>query len=448
MHDRLATGPILPTLVRLAAPNMLAMLSAAAVGVTETRYVGLLGTAPLAAMAVVFPFAMLMQMFSAGSMGGGISSAVARALGAGHAARAQALATSAALIGLVLGLAFTALFLLFGRALYALLGARGAVLDLACEFSDTLFVGMAGIWIANSLVSVLRGTGDMKRPSLVILAVSAVQIVIGAALGLGLGPFPRLGMTGVALGQVLAFGGAAVFLLAYFASGRARLMLFSRAAPPTRAAFSDILRVGALACLSPVQSVATVLVSTGLVATVGTDALAGYGIGSRLEFMLVPIAFGIGVASLPMVGIAVGRGDIARARRVAWTAAALSAALLGGIGLVVALVPSIWSGLFSNDAAVRAAADQYLRLAGPAFAFFGLGLTLFFASQGAGRVLGPVLAGTLRLAVVALLGFVLVKTGAPAWSYFAIVGVGMVAYGLATAAAVAATRWGPRVKPG
>ena len=448
MHDRLATGPILPTLVRLAAPNMLAMLSAAAVGVAETRYVGLLGTAPLAAMAVVFPFAMLMQMFSAGSMGGGISSAVARALGAGHAARAQALATSAALIGLVLGLAFTALFLLFGRALYALLGARGAVLDLACEFSDTLFVGMAGIWIANSLVSVLRGTGDMKRPSLVILAVSAVQIVIGAALGLGLGPFPRLGMTGVALGQVLAFGGAAVFLLAYFASGRARLMLFSRAAPPTRAAFSDILRVGALACLSPVQSVATVLISTGLVATVGTDALAGYGIGSRLEFMLVPIAFGIGVASLPMVGIAVGRGDIARARRVAWTAAAQSAALLGGIGLVVALVPSIWSGLFSNDAAVRAAADQYLRLAGPAFAFFGLGLTLFFASQGAGRVLGPVLAGTLRLAVVALLGFVLVKTGAPAWSYFAIVGVGMVAYGLATAAAVAATRWGPRVKPG
>ncbi|MCL4699940.1 MAG: MATE family efflux transporter, partial [Burkholderiaceae bacterium] len=444
MHDRLATGPILPTLVRLAAPNMLAMLSAAAVGVAETRYVGLLGTAPLAAMAVVFPFAMLMQMFSAGSMGGGISSAVARALGAGHAARAQALATSAALIGLVLGLAFTALFLLFGRALYALLGARGAVLDLACEFSDTLFVGMAGIWIANSLVSVLRGTGDMKRPSLVILAVSAVQIVIGAALGLGLGPFPRLGMTGVALGQVLAFGGAAVFLLAYFASGRARLMLFSRAAPPTRAAFSDILRVGALACLSPVQSVATVLISTGLVATVGTDALAGYGIGSRLEFMLVPIAFGIGVASLPMVGIAVGRGDIARARRVAWTAAALSAALLGGIGLVVALVPSIWSGLFSNDAAVRAAADQYLRLAGPAFAFFGLGLTLFFASQGAGRVLGPVLAGTLRLAVVALLGFVLVKTGAPAWSYFAIVGAGMVAYGLATAAAVAATRWGPR----
>lgn len=443
MNDRLTTGPILPTLLRLAAPNMLAMVSAAAVGIAETRYVGLLGTEPLAAMAVVFPFSMLMQMFSAGSMGGGISSAVARALGAGQVQRAQSLATSAALIGLLLGLFFTAFFLFFGPALYRLLGADGAVLDLACEFSNTLFCGMVGVWLANSLVSVLRGTGDMKRPSMLILVVSAVQIVLGAALGLGLGPFPRWGMVGVALGQVLAFGGAAAFLLWYLASGRARLSLVSRAAPPTRAAFVDILRVGALACLSPLQSVATVLISTGLVATAGIDALAGYGIGSRLEFMLVPIAFGIGVASVPMVGLAVGRGDIARARRVAWTAATASAVLLGAIGLVVAFAPRVWSGVFSDEAAVLAAADQYLRLAGPTFAFFGFGLTLFFASQGAGKVLGPVLAGTLRLAVVAGLGAALVVTGAPAWSYFALVGAGMVAYGLATAVAVRITHWGP-----
>jgi len=185
-----------------------------------------------------------------------------------------------------------------------------------------------------------------------------------------------------------------------------------------------------------------VLISTGLVATAGIDALAGYGIGSRLEFMLVPIAFGIGVASVPMVGLAVGRGDIPRARRVAWTAAAVSAALLGAIGLVVALVPRIWSGLFSDQAPVLAAADLYLRLAGPAFPLFGLGLTLFFASQGAGKVLGPVLAGTLRLIVVAGLGALLVFSDAPAWTYFALVGSGMVAYGVSTAVAVYFTRWG------
>ncbi|MBI5719971.1 MAG: MATE family efflux transporter [Burkholderiales bacterium] len=447
MSDRLTSGPILPTLLRLAGPNMLAMVSAAAVGIAETRYVGLLGTEPLAAMAVVFPFSMLMQMFSAGSMGGGISSAVARALGAGDARRAQALASSAALIGLVLGLVFTTLFLLGGRALYSLLGARGAVLELACEYSDILFCGMVGVWLANSLVSVLRGTGDMKRPSLLILGVSLVQITLGAALGLGLGPFPRWGMTGIALGQVLAFATAAAVLLGYFASGRARLRLAVRSAPPTRTAFADILRVGGLACLSPVQSVATVLISTGLVATAGIDALAGYGIGSRLEFMLIPIAFGIGVASVPMVGLAVGRGDIARARRVAWTAAALSAALLGAIGLLVALVPRLWSGHFSEHAPVLAAADQYLRLAGPAFPFFGLGLTLFFASQGAGKVLGPVLAGTLRLAVVAALGAWLVASGAAPWTYFSLVGAGMVAYGLATALAVRGTSWVPRIPP-
>lgn len=447
MSERLLSGPILPTLLRLAGPNMLAMVSAAAVGVAETRYVGLLGTEALAAMAVVFPFAMLMQMFSSGSMGGGISAAVARALGAGDANRAQALASSAALIGLALGLVFTGAFLLGGRSLYVLLGARGAVLELACEYSNTLFCGMVGVWLANSLVSVLRGTGDMKRPSLLILAVSLLQIALGAALGLGLGPFPRWGMTGIALGQVLAFGAAAAFLTWYLGSGRARLRLVSKAAPPTRGAFADILRVGGLACLSPLQSVATVLISTALVATAGIDALAGYGIGSRLEFMLVPIAFGIGVASVPMVGLAVGRGDLLRARRVAWTAATLSAVLLGAIGLVVAIVPRLWSGVFSDHPAVLAAADQYLRLAGPAFPLFGLGLTLFFASQGAGKVLGPVLAGTVRLLVVAGLGTVLVLVDAPPWTYFGLVGAGMVTYGVTTALAVYWTSWSPRAAP-
>lgn len=447
MSERLLTGPILPTLLRLAWPNMLAMVSAAAVGIAETRYVGLLGTEALAAMALVFPFAMLMQMFSAGAMGGGISAAVARALGAGDAHRAQSLASSAALIGLALGLVFTAVFLLGGRALYMLLGARGNVLELACEYSNTLFCGMVGVWLANSLVSVLRGTGDMKRPSALILTVSLLQIALGAALGLGLGPFPRWGMTGIALGQVLAFGAAAAFLTWYLGSGRARLRLASKSAPPDRGAFADILRVGGLACLSPLQSVATVLISTALVATAGIDALAGYGIGSRLEFMLVPIAFGIGVASVPLVGLAVGRGDLVRARRVAWTAAALSAGLLGAIGLVVAVFPRVWSGVFSDHPDVLAAADQYLRLAGPAFPLFGLGLTLFFASQGAGKVLGPVLAGTVRLLVVAALGTVLVLAGAPTWTYFALVGVGMVAYGITTALAVYWTSWSPPSPP-
>jgi putative MATE family efflux protein len=440
----LTTGPILPTLLRLALPNVLAMTMAVLVGIAETRYVGLLGTAPLAAMALVFPFAMLVQMMSAGAMGGGVSSAVSRALGAGDPERARTLALHAVVIGTVAGLLTSVAFIGFGPSMFRGLGGSGEVLAEAVRYGNVLFVGAVLIWLVNTLASILRGTGDMRVPSIALLAIAVLQIVVGGVLGLGLGPVPRLGMPGVAIGQLVAFGAGAVFLLWWLASGRARMRLGWRGVTLRGEYFADILKVGALACLSPVQSVLTVLIFTGLVAQLGVAQLAGYGIGQRLEFLLIPIAFGIGVASVPMVGMAIGAGDVARARRVAWTAGAVSAVNLGLIGAVVSLWPDLWARLFTSDPVVLDYARQYLRWAGPAFALFGLGLTLYFASQGSGRVLGPVLAATLRLAVVAGVGAWLVARDAPAWQYFALVAAGMAVYGIATAASIRLTRWGPR----
>ncbi|WP_341705097.1 MATE family efflux transporter, partial [Ferrovibrio sp.] len=258
---------------------------------------------------------------------------------------------------------------------------------------------------------------------------------------LGLGPVPRLGIAGVALGAVIAFGSGAVFLLWYLSAGRGRLRLRFSAFAPRWPIFADILKVGAVACLSPLQSVLTVLIFTGLVARFGTTALAGYGIGARLEFLLVPIAFSVGVACLPMVGMAVGARNIARARRVAWTAGAVAAGALGLIGLVVVVAPDLWSRLFTADPAVIAAARQYLTAAGPGFPFFGLGLCLYFASQGAGHIIGPVLTATLRLGIVAIGGWWLSGMDAPVWTLFALAGAAMAAYGLATLAVVYRTSW-------
>jgi putative MATE family efflux protein len=439
--NRLLTAPILPTLVRLAIPNVIAMVGTAVVAVAETSYIGRLGTEPLAAIALVFPFAMLTQMMSAGAMGGGVSSAVSRALGAGDRTRAEILALHAIIIGVCGGLVFTLVMLLFGRSLFALLGGRGEVLEQACSYSVVLFSGAVSIWLVNTLASVLRGTGDMILPAAALLGVAALQTVIGGTLGLGLFGLPRLGMPGVASGQLIAFSLGALFLLIYMASGRGRLSLRIRSFQFQRPMFLDILKVGAMACLAPLQSVLTILIFTKILATYGTATLAGYGIGSRLEFLLIPIAFAFGVASIPMVGMAIGAGMVARARHVAWTAGAVSAVIVGLVGLLLAIQPSLWVSLFTSDPAVAAAASSYFAWAGPGFAFFGLGVTLYFASQGAAKVGGPVLAATARLLLVAIGGTALIKAGEPAASLFALVGVAMVVYGLGTAGAVRLTRW-------
>src|SRR3954451_2050917 len=223
--DSLLTSPILPTLLRLAFPNTIAMFGSTLVAVAETSYIGRLGTEPLAGIALVFPFVMLTQMMSAGAMGGGVSSAVARALGAGNRARAANLALHAAIIGTGAGLLFTVVMLTFGRDFYSLLGGRGEVLEQAMHYSHVLFAGAVSIWLVNTFASVVRGTGDMRVPSIVLIGVATVQVVVGGGLGLGLFGLPKFGMRGVAAGQLAAFTLGALFLAWYLASGRSRLQL-------------------------------------------------------------------------------------------------------------------------------------------------------------------------------------------------------------------------------
>ena len=437
----LLTSPILPTLLKLALPNAIAMFGTALVAVAETSYIGRLGVEPLAGIALVFPFVMLTQMMSAGAMGGGVSSAVSRALGAGNRGRAADLALHAAIIGTGGGLFFTAMMLLFGRTFYSLLGGSGEVLEQAMHYSQVLFAGAVSIWLVNTLGAVVRGTGDMRVPSLVLIGVAVVQVIVGGGLGLGLLGLPKFGMRGVAAGQLAAFSLGALFLVWYLASGRSRLTLNLRSFAFQRDMFLDILKVGAVSCLSPLQTVLAIVIFTKILAGYGTAVLAGYGMGSRLEFLLVPIAFAFGTASIPMVGMAMGAGLVVRARRVAWIAAAAAGLLIGLIGLVVAINPGLWVSLFTSDPGVIDAAHSYFHWAGPGFGFFGAGVCLYFSSQGAAKVGGPVLAGTIRLVLVALGGWWLAASGAPAWTLFALVGIAMVVFGLTTALSIRMARW-------
>ena len=438
----LLVGPIIPILLRFALPNMVAMLATALAAIAETSYVGHFGTPALAGMALVFPFVMLQTMMSAGAMGGGVSSAISRALGAGDNGRANELAVHALWIAFAMGSAYLLLMEFFGSALLYALGGRGEALAQAVAYSEVAFAGSIFVWIVNTLASVIRGSGNMLIPSITLFALSIAQVIFGGALGLGWGPFPEMGMQGVAAGSLIAYGASAAYLWIYLASGRARVSLSIRRTAIDKKQLKDILRVGAVACISPLQTVLTILVLTRLVAEFGTHALAGYGIGTRLEFLLVPIAFAIGVASVPLVGMAIGAGNIKRARQAAWTAAGMATVVLGSLGFVVTIAPDWWTTLYTRDESVLQSARSYFLWAGPFYGLFGLGLSLYFSSLGAGKALGPVLAGTLRLLLVAAGGFLLAWLQAPAWTIFALVGAGMAVYGLSTLLIVRSTEWG------
>jgi Na+-driven multidrug efflux pump len=205
---------------------------------------------------------------------------------------------------------------------------------------------------------------------------------------------------------------------------------------------ADILRVGAVASLITVQTNLAVAVLTGLVGSVGAAAIAGYGIGSRLEYMLIPLVFGLGAPLVAMVGTNIGAGQLARARRVAWLGALIAGAVTEAIGLAAALAPTAWISLFSTDPDVLAAGAIYLRLAGPCYGCFGLGMALYFASQGAGRLLWPFLANLTRLIVATVGGWLVFR-----WldgglvGLFSMLAVALVLFGAINAGAMAAGSW-------
>src|ERR1700722_11592323 len=442
--NALLDGPILRTLLRLSWPNLIALSAGTCVVIAETSYIGRLGVESLAAMALVFPFVILTMTMSGGAMGGGVASAIARALGAGDVDRASALAAHAMLIGICFGLTFTLGMLIFGPSLLALLGGRGNVLAQAIAYSQIFFGGAVLPSLMNTLAATLRGPRHMKVPSLMILSSAICQITIGGTLGLGLGPVPQFGKRGVAAGSLIAYSISISVMAWYLFSGRARVVPQIRGLRIRWTMFVDILKVGAVSCLSPLQSVLTISIFTHMLAGFGAAVLAGYGIGARLEFMLTSVAFAFGIASGPRIGMAIGAHRIARARRIAWIAGLLSFASVGLIGTVIAIFPDLWVNLFTHDPGVRAASRQYLSTAAPMYAFIGLAMSMYFSSQGAAKVLGPVLAQTARLLFIGSGGWWLTTHDATADDFFRLAASSMAVLGLLSASSVVLTRWGPK----
>jgi len=436
----LLEAPIVSTLLRLALPNVAVMVVQSAIGLIETYFVAKLGTDALAGMALVFPLLMVIQMISAGAMGGGILSSVARALGSSRRDDANVLAWHAVAIAVALGVLTTAAAFAGGPKLYALMGGRDGSLAAALTYSNTVFAGAIAVWLYNSLAAVIRGTGNMIVPASVTILGALVLLPLSPALIFGLGPLPRLGIAGGAT-AVIAFyvAGSAIFAT-YLWSGRGVLKPSPR---PVRLAWAptrEILRIGAVSSLVSITTNVSIATATGLAGAFGPAAVAGYGTGARLEYLLVPLVFGLGAPLAAMVGTAIGAGRRERAIKVAWIGALVASTLTEAIGLAAAAFPHAWLSLFGDDPIMIAVGTHYLHVVGPFYGFFGMGLALYFASQGAGKLGWPLLAAVLRMTIATGGGWLAVQAFGLTGLFLAL-GIALAAFGLLTAIAVAAGVW-------
>jgi putative MATE family efflux protein len=437
----LLEAPIAPTLLRLAVPNVVTTLVQASTGLIEVYFIGKLGTDALAGVSLVFPGLMLMQMMSGGAMGGGVASAVARALGAGRRSEADAVVLHGLIIAGLIALFFSVAMLAGGPWLYATLGGRGASLEVAVTYSNIVFAGVILIWLFNTLAAIIRGTGNTILQAAVTVGGTVLLIPLSAALIFGFDPLPRLGAAGGALALLLYYGvGAAVFAV-YLWSGRGVLRPNLFETPLRWPMFRDILRVGAVSSLVALMTNVTIALTTGLVGAFGPAAIAGYGVGTRLEYLLVPLTFGFGGPLVALVGTSIGGGRPERAVRVAWVGGWICFALAETVGIAAALAPAAWLSLFDNDPAMIAAGSSYLRMVGPFYGFFGLGMALYFASQGAGTVTWPLLAGALRMAIAVGGGWLALRLGGGLTLVFAMLGLALAVFGLTIAGAVAGGAW-------
>jgi putative MATE family efflux protein len=394
-----------PTLLRLAAPNVLNLLAFAGMITFDGFFLGRIGTNALAGASLAFPWVMMVLQTTNSGMGAGVSSAVARALGMGRRDRADDLVFHAFVLALALGAIISTVVLVRAPYMFRWMGGRDEMLSDALSYANVALGGALCICVSNLLGNAVRGTGNMSFPAAVLIGCVVVHIAISPVLIFGFGPLPPLGPAGAGWGIVIPFAGGSVLMIWYLRC-RAIVRLKFRGVRPRWELFAEILKVGVPGLINIAITNLSVVVLTGIAGQLGRDAALGYAMGARLEYVLQPIAFGFGTAIVAMVGTNWGARQYGRAREIAWTGVLIVAAICGTIGLAVAFQPGLWIGLFSDDADVVRLGALYLRIVGPAYVLFGLGLGLFYVTLGVGRAVTAMNANALRMAASAAGGLV------------------------------------------
>ena len=393
--------PVGRAVVLLAVPMVLEMLMESVFAVADVFFVGRLGADAVATVGITESLMTIIYALAVG-LSVGAAATVARRIGERDADGAARAAGQSILFALGIGAGVCATGVLFGPDLLRLMGASDDVARTGSTFARVMIGASGGVTLLFLINAVFRGAGDAAIAMRVLWMANAINIILGPCLIFGLGPFPRLGVTGAAIGTSIGRWTGVAIQIYCLTRRDARIVLRWAHMRLDQKVMKGILRISGTAMFQNFIATASYMGQVRIIAGFGSTAVAGNTIGIRvILFALLP-SWGVSNAAVTLVGQNLGAGKPDRAEASAWKAGLYNTICLGSIGAVFLLFAPLIVRIFTSDAAVGSVGVQCLRIVSAGFLFYGYGMVLTAAFNGAGDTRTPTLINLVSLWILEL----------------------------------------------
>lgn len=398
-QPRLTQGPVGRQLTDMTVPVLFGVFTMMMQSFVDAWFIGQVGDRELAALSFAFPILMIVTSVAIG-LGAGTSSVVARAIGADDQRRARRLATDSLLLSFGITGVICAVGITTIEPLFTLLGAPGDMIPLIAGYMKILYVGVPFVVVGMVGMSSMRATGDTRLPSMLMVIAAVTNIILDPILIFGIGPIPAMGLQGAAMAALLAR--AAIFIgTLYLMRRRLDMLTFNKPDPgELRKSWRDILHVGIPAAATNVIIPVATGVVTAMIARYGPEAVAGFGVASRIESLTLVIFYAMSAVIGPFVGqnLSAGRFD-----RI-FLALRICTLFCLGSGLVIALSLAMagkWlPSLFSDNPEVTDVTTMYLFIVPLSYGAYGMVMIMCAAFNGLGKPMPAVHISVSRMAVI------------------------------------------------
>ncbi len=410
---------------------MMGIVAMVAFNLADTFFVGQLGTTHLAAISFTFPVVMVIGSISMG-LGVGASAVISRAIGAGNHEKVIRLTTDALVLALVIVSLFAFTGLLTIEPLFRAMGANEDLLPFIKSYMTIWYLGVPFVVIPMVGNNAIRATGDTKTPSMIMMAAVLINIVMDPMLIFGIGPFPRMELAGAALATVI--GRALTFLLSlWILWKRERMISFKLPHIGLMIeSWRKILYVGIPAAGTNLITPVSLAVITRLVSMYGAEAVAAFGVATRIEMFALTILMALGSVLTPFVGQNKGAGKNLRIKTGVRYSQIFSlgwGVFLFGLFMAAA---KVFAGIFNDQPEVVSMATQYLQIISLSYGLQGL---LMLSSSALNALNKPLVSAFLALLRMVVLYVPLAMVGSRVFQLTGIFYAGFLANVIAGATA-------------